>query len=549
MEEVNAMKPCLPPPRSPWPALALLLAAACGPGSVPGPAGATITVSVRPATAQLVPSSTLTFAATVVGSTIQAVTWSVREGATGGLIGLDGNYTAPPATGTFHVEAASVADPTVSGVAVVTVTPTPVISVTIGPVNPSVQIGRTVTFTAVVSGTTAGQSTAVTWTVEEAGGGTISASGVYTPPGAVGTYHVIATSVADPGKSDRMPVTVTAPTGGIPAPAPMVASTRFTPATSQVSPAMAISGLGRAVLWWDRSQDTSGWDERTLLGYVCVNRPADYVIEASANGGTSWTAVATITGNTYYTRAHVVDLSGYTSVRMRLTSPAANLGSQYMFVEIQLHDARAGLDDWWVFFGDSVTANVFAGPSGQSGLGTGRFGYNVNQLEASRWPIAHNGGVSQGTLNTFLQTSSGRTLFEWWMDDFPGTFVSIGIGVNDINGYSDHAITPAELDVMQGKMERLIQYGLAAGKSVVLPTVRWTNTSAFTGANIGAWNDRLWNTILPKYPSVIRGPDTYSRSLAQGTAGLQADNTHLNSAGATLTQQDWANWAIASIYQ
>lgn len=45
----------------------------------------------------------------------------------------------------------------------------------------------------------------VTWTVQEAGGGSITAAGLYTAPGAAGTYHVVATSV---GVSGTATVTV-----------------------------------------------------------------------------------------------------------------------------------------------------------------------------------------------------------------------------------------------------------------------------------------------------------------------------------------------------
>ena len=40
-----------------------------------------------------------------------------------------------------------------------------------------------------------------TWMVQEAGGGTIDADGTYHAPATPGTYHLVATSTADPGKS------------------------------------------------------------------------------------------------------------------------------------------------------------------------------------------------------------------------------------------------------------------------------------------------------------------------------------------------------------
>ena len=65
---------------------------------------------------------------------------------------------------------------------------------------------QTVAFTATVTGST---DTAATWAVVEAGGGTITAGGVYTAPAAPGTYHVAATSHADPAKSATAAVAVT----------------------------------------------------------------------------------------------------------------------------------------------------------------------------------------------------------------------------------------------------------------------------------------------------------------------------------------------------
>src|SRR6202011_798774 len=60
-------------------------------------------------------------------------------------------------------------------------------------------------FTARVTGTS---SSAVNWTVQEGGGGSITSMGVYTAPNKGGTFHVIATSQADTSKSATATVTV-----------------------------------------------------------------------------------------------------------------------------------------------------------------------------------------------------------------------------------------------------------------------------------------------------------------------------------------------------
>lgn len=64
--------------------------------------------------------------------------------------------------------------------------------------------GANKTFTATVSGSA---NTAVTWSITEgSAGGSITSGGVYTAPNTFGTYHVVATSVADPSKSATITV-------------------------------------------------------------------------------------------------------------------------------------------------------------------------------------------------------------------------------------------------------------------------------------------------------------------------------------------------------
>ena len=85
------------------------------------------------------------------------------------------------------------------------------LSVAVSPHDPSLVPNASLAFSAAVTGT-ASRATAVTWSVQEAGGGKVDAAGTYTAPGAAGTFHVVATSVADPSKSDVATVAV-APAG------------------------------------------------------------------------------------------------------------------------------------------------------------------------------------------------------------------------------------------------------------------------------------------------------------------------------------------------
>ena len=74
--------------------------------------------------------------------------------------------------------------------------PAPLVTVTVAPNSVTLLGGATQAFTATVTGTT---NTAVTWSVQESFGGTIDSTGLYTaPPNSWGTFHVVATSKANP---------------------------------------------------------------------------------------------------------------------------------------------------------------------------------------------------------------------------------------------------------------------------------------------------------------------------------------------------------------
>jgi uncharacterized protein YjdB len=160
-----------------------------------------VAVSVNPSNVSLDGGDTQQFAATVTNATNQAVTWSV----TGlGSVNSQGLYSAPalvPSQTTVTVTATSVADPTKSGSAVVTLIP---ISVAVSPATAMVAITGKKQFTADVEATS---NTAVTWSVSGTGCsgtacGTISSNGHFVAPSAVPSSFVTvkATSVADPTK-------------------------------------------------------------------------------------------------------------------------------------------------------------------------------------------------------------------------------------------------------------------------------------------------------------------------------------------------------------
>jgi hypothetical protein len=186
-------------------------------------AATAILLSISPTSASVPAAGTDSFTASVAGTTNTAVTWNLSgAGCSGASCGslatssLAAVYTAPsvaPSPANVIVAATSMADPSKSASATVTIMSAVVVTMTPGIT--SVVAGATQQFSASVAGTS---NTAVTWNVQGAGCsaaacGTITGAGLYTAPSAIpspASITVTATSAADPSKSSFSSVTIVA---------------------------------------------------------------------------------------------------------------------------------------------------------------------------------------------------------------------------------------------------------------------------------------------------------------------------------------------------
>ena len=99
-----------------------LAASGCSHSTTNSPSTTQIAVAIRPDAATMAPGQSVSFSATVSGSPDTAVVWSMMEGSAGGTVSTEGLYTAPSATGVYHVVATSHLDAAKFATAVVTVT-------------------------------------------------------------------------------------------------------------------------------------------------------------------------------------------------------------------------------------------------------------------------------------------------------------------------------------------------------------------------------------------------------------------------------------------
>jgi hypothetical protein len=122
------------------------------------------------------------------------------------------------------------------------------VAVTIDPSNATIGAEGSLPLTAAVTGSAV---TTVVWTVTEAGGGTVNASGLYAAPGTEGTFHVVATSTADRLVSATATVTVVAviPPPPPPATKPVVRVGGHIPAISGWTPAVYANVLKQGRKW------------------------------------------------------------------------------------------------------------------------------------------------------------------------------------------------------------------------------------------------------------------------------------------------------------
>lgn len=200
--------------------LAALFLAACGAspsGSASGgapaggvaPAGQSIVVATSPGEADVAPGGKLQFGAQVTGTADGSVAWQVVE-PEGGSVDAAGLYTAPATEGTFHVRAVSAASAKSTGSSVVRVKKgdaapaPPAVVIAIDPAEATLDACAARNFAALVTGSS---NVAVTWSVVEAGGGTVT-GGAYVAPPTPGTYHLLATSQADPTRTAQATVAV-----------------------------------------------------------------------------------------------------------------------------------------------------------------------------------------------------------------------------------------------------------------------------------------------------------------------------------------------------
>jgi hypothetical protein len=168
------------------------------------------------------------------------------------------------------------------------------VDVTVDPKVAAVQTGSTLSFAAAVSGS---PNTSVTWAIQEgSAGGSISSgdTATYSAPAQPGTFHLVATSVADTTKSDVAVVTVTQG----PPPTLSIAPKGIGVVTNQTLQFNAtLTGVANASINWSVQEGGAGGTVSSSGLYTAPNTSGTYhVIATSADNSLTDKATVTVTG-------------------------------------------------------------------------------------------------------------------------------------------------------------------------------------------------------------------------------------------------------------
>jgi lysophospholipase L1-like esterase len=282
------------------------------------------------------------------------------------------------------------------------------------------------------------------------------------------------------------------------------------------------------------------------------NCPASYTIDAHAaagggappaEGDPGWVTLATVTGpNPYGARQHDVNLTSgatvYNWIRMRVTEVHGSMWNWDVSINLDVHDAHLGLEDDWLFLGDSITAGAM-GPDetvNQNGEATGpNFPQLIHDAIPERFPAAQNGGIGGWS------TWDAVVYFDQWLADFPGHYVAISFGTNDAGWLGEFG----DYDIFYNNYEEMVQKVIAAGKVPVVPTIPWLRTP--TAAWVPQLNARL-ALLKTNYPQIVSGPDLWTYFSTHQDL-ISDDNIHPTAEGFVIYRQLWADAMLAAVYQ
>jgi hypothetical protein len=296
-------------------------------------------------------------------------------------------------------------------------------------------------------------------------------------------------------------------------------------------------------------------------GNPYYNVPGSYTIDVNtaASGTyptTGWTTLYTVTGNNF-NRAHFLVAMGTNNwVRLNCTVINGGSGNNRLGLKMDLYDASYGATDGLFIAGDSITANGMAynGTSKDSisNYACGQLGTQTTTASSlgcpgyyNGYPLPYiNGGMAGWTTSNYL------AVFSSYLSIFPGLYVGLALGTNDLPTGSGGVST------YTSNMTNMINQIIAAGKIPLLATMVYspdTNESLqHSNGYVAFWPAE--NALL-QLGGVVPGPNFRKffygyvsiaatgpvGSIGSGSNGITGVSSSAGNTTITDTTQYWAN--------
>jgi lysophospholipase L1-like esterase len=232
-------------------------------------------------------------------------------------------------------------------------------------------------------------------------------------------------------------------------------------------------------------------------------------------------------------------MAGYNWVRFNATASDGSSGNTGIAINMDVHDASAGVSDDWMFYGDSITQDGFGHDTRLAANGTtvGTFAQLVSAQKPGYFPAYQDGGIGG------LLSADGASNINTWLALFPGKYVTLNYGTNDAANAS--AGDPTIAQTFYNNMQTMVKAVIAAGKTPIIPTIPWARL-ATVQANAPVLNNQT-AALEVAYPQIVKGPDLFA--FFKANPGLiSGDNLHPSwDNGYAAMRQQWANWAISTI--
>jgi acyl-CoA thioesterase-1 len=320
------------------------------------------------------------------------------------------------------------------------------------------------------------------------------------------------------------------------------------------------AGPTRVLVSWDDggTYDYNAYFETPAAG---MNRqvygfPADYQIATSADSTNgmdgTWTMAVMVTGNSVRTRAHSIDFTGQSWVKMTITAAPTSITTPsgttvpvtepngVQIGEIDVHDLSSSgtciPDDTWFFMGDSITAFAYD----RADIHQPSFAAGINTASPTFFPAMINGGIGgEQSANGLARLPQALSL----NPDY--RFFVLSFGTNDA---ANDQTPPA---TFQSNMQSMITMLKAAGRIPVIPHIPFSGDGMHAG--LPQYNAVI--DTLVQQNGIMAGPDFYTYFMQNQqlfvcppcAGGRVTDDLHPDDTGLTNMNALWTT-AMRPLY-